>query len=343
MTHSQIIKAAKLFKNNSVLPVLDCVAIDKNILMFHDLENCISIPFKTGVQGCIEGSNFIAAMEAFKTPVFEQDKGSNIIITEGKQRIKLQKEILDNYPKMIGYDCIDKMNNEGAISADLLPTLQDALEFTSNDDLRPALTVVLVGSHIVSTDAHRMMFVKMQTALKNEILINKKVIKLMLIFAGEWTVKQYTNKDCHIISVTNNEGVQITYKHYIEKFPDWTAVIPQNTKKQPLSNATINKDELTKAIKTGSKFANTSTNMCVLNFTKDKATYTTQDIDFGKEYSTELTAKFTNDIEIGFNYQFLNSFVNKCGKEISIKYSTPTKAAVIDGKYLLMPLMLANY
>lgn len=338
-TTKQIINAIKLFRNNgTVLPILETVALNKEEIMLHDLETCISIPFKTGMTGCVYSPDFIAALETFKTPEYKAAP-QLIIMAEGKTTVKLGTEELGNFPKMIDHENEDKTEPAGTIPAEMLPTLEDTLEYLSNDELRPALTVVSVTTHIVATDAHRLLFIKLETPFTTQILLNKKAIRLMLIFGGNWTISEKLNKHKdHIITTTNEAGIKIIHKHGISKYPEWQAVVPKVDKKS--SFATFDREELKNAIKNGSRFANNITNMGILKFHDGKLTYSTSDIDFNKEFSTEIGAKFTEQIELAFNFKFLNSFINKCGKEVKMHYSTPTTGVIIDGKYLLMPLML---
>lgn len=350
MKASTIIKALKLFKNsNSVLPILECAFLNKSKVVLTDLETFVIIPFKTGIKQCVYADHLITALTEFKEPVFTEDKNRKVFISEGKQKISLMGEDPNNFPKTAGEDR-GNYSVVGNISAAQIPLLLEALQFASNDDLRPAMTTVQLHTHIAATDAHRLVMHPLETPFTEDILLTKRVVKLIEIFGGDWTFElsnfeipqNKTDKPnlAPIVCLKNTDGVKIYHRMIESKFPQWKVVVPETNTKTP--KVIINTKELRKAIKLGIKFANKCTNQCNITLKDGVLNFHTQDVDFGFEYDTSFPAKFKQEISIAFNAKFLDEFAAKCGDEMTVTYSTPTKAIIIDKKYLLMPLMLNN-
>jgi len=345
---ASILKAARLFKNRSVLPILEDVFLNKDKAIFTDLETSVIIPYHTGITQCIPIEHFITVLTEFKAPVFTEDKGGKVFATEGKQKISLTADDPKNYP-VTGGENRDNYTLAGVLTSDQMPDLLCALKFVSGDDLRPAMTTVQINKLIASTDAHRLVMLPMKKPFKKEVLIIKKVINLMEVFGGDWTVKiSYGEKPkkgekqnvVPYLFLQNTDGIKIYHRMIDARFPQWEVVVPVVDEKT--ATASIDTKELRKAIKTGLKFANKATYQGNITLKKGTLYYHTQDIDFGFEYDTSFPATFTKDIEIGFNSKFLDEFAALCGDTMSIQYTDSNKAIVIDEKYLLMPLMLNN-
>jgi len=347
-----IIKAAKLFAApNAALEILDSIAFIGDRVEFTDLEIFVSIPFKTGINTAIPIHNFVTAMEALDSPSFKDDVSKKeigtiekpkthifhkVTISEGKQAIKVSGNDLGDWPKMPSDD--DK-KGIGVLPATLLPTLKDSMLFQSLDDLRPAMTYTYLKTHVVATDAHRLMFIKLDTPFKEEIFLHKKVIKLMEIFGGDWIAAMgYDKKRPTIQQFTNEDGVKIVCRHPDVRFPDWQVVVPVIDAETP--SATLNKKEILQAIKIGSKFGNRSTKQSTFALGEKKSTFSTADVDFDTEYSTEITAPNTKEMEIAFNWDFVKQILDLSGETVKMHYWSPNKATIFDGKYLLMPGLL---
>lgn len=343
----QIIKAAKLFYNpNTVLPILERTAFTKEGLVWTDLEVTLSVPFKSGIEGVVVPTkSLVTALEMMDTPTFTKEKGLRglrVQIASGKDKIGLSGRSLDEFPA----NPHGKEERVGTFEEDLLSTLEDSILFQSADDLRPAMTYTYVDDHIVATDAHRLMFVKMQNPLKRGVFVHEKVIKLMNIFGGDWSANllfAFRNEgkvsEIEYGKFTNSNGVVIIGRQCGMQFPNWKGVIPEIDEKTPV--ATLNKKEILKAIKNGKPFANRITNQGIFKF-GETSTYNTADFDFDTDFKTEIGVSVPkeNAIEITFNSNFIKEILDLCGDTVKMNYWTPTKAAIFDGKYLCLPILM---
>jgi DNA polymerase III sliding clamp (beta) subunit (PCNA family) len=331
-----ILKAAKLFFNaNTVLPIIQDTAFYKDYLEWTDLEVSLKVPFKTGLTVAVNTKVFLTALEALPDPTYSMDKSLKVSISSGKQKISIQGDDTNNFPMLP----TGKERPVGDIPENLIHVLKQSLLFVSNDDLRPAMTVTQVHTHVAATDAHRLMFVPLETPFKEEVLIERKVIALLEIFGGDWQVSAFDKNEMAYITFKNSDGVEIIQRKMDCRYPDWKVVVPQFNDKSAF--VMIDKKEMLAAIKIGSKFWNRSTNQIVLDLKKNAPTmFKAADIDFSLEYNTELGIKGSHDLSIAFNGKFVNEIVSLFGDTVKMNYSGPTKSVVFDGKILLMPLML---
>lgn len=345
MNNKTLIKVAKVFGKNSVLPIIETAKCTGNEITFTDLETEVVIPYHTGINVCIPISNLLPVWETFKEPVYglevieeERIRGGiraieytyKVSMSEGKQSIKVHGMDTANFPVSR-----EKQTNQvGVITGKMMPTLLDALDFVSKDNLSPAMLCIEVSDHIAATDAHRLIYEPIETPFTTPILLITNVVKLMDIIGGEWTVYHDTEKQ--IITLCNEDNVRIAYRAMDAKYPQWRLVVPEITSKTP--TAKLNTKEWRKAIKMGAKFGNVA-KMGVLHL-NGNASYHVEDIDYATEYDTEISAIYKEEIKIAFNWSFLDNILGKCPDQVTMKYWGPGKAAIFEGKYLLMPLML---
>jgi DNA polymerase III sliding clamp (beta) subunit (PCNA family) len=338
-----IVRASKFFANrNAVITIIQCTALLKTELHFTDLEIDVTIPYQSGIEAAIPTKAFIAAIESLPNAKFTHT-AADVIISEGGTKIKINSEDTSNFPKSIR-DRSPNLKPIGSLSASLLPDLLTALDFISNDDLRPAMTQVCIHKYIVATDAHRLFFVPVPDPLQSIILMPKKAIKLMEVFGGEWKVSKGNMNPsdgehappCLILE--NESGIVIGIRQVDAEFPKWEVVVPKKFE----GKAILNTKTLREAIKNGAKFGHTGTKQGVISINKKANSYSTFDIDEGTEYETPLIATFTTALRIGVNWDFLDGILAKCGLELELDYNEPEKAVILDNKYLLIPLMMGK-
>jgi DNA polymerase III sliding clamp (beta) subunit (PCNA family) len=335
-----IIKAAKLFfAPDAVLPILQDSAFIGDTIQWTDLEVSLIVPFKSGITGAIPTKLLVKGLEMMDNPQFKNlnkpGEYVQIEMTQGKERIVLAGDPLDNFPVIPNV----KRQAIGSLPAEVIPILKGSILFQSHDDLRPAMTYTYVDGHIAATDAHRLMFVKLDEPLKEGIFVHSKVIKLMEIFGGDWMASLSTKENTTHLRLENSDGVVIVSSQPDCRFPDWKVVVPQVDAKTPC--CTLNVKEIQKALKNGKTFANRSTNQGIFKLGK-KSTYSTADIDFSISYETEIGVSVPKDheIEVGFNSDFVDKILTLCGDTVKMNYWSPTKPFIFDGKYLCMPIMM---
>lgn len=338
MKKSTLIKTIKAVINkNSALPILEDVNLVNDRLEVSDLETTVSMPFQSGIEVCIPSDKFITALEMMESPEFLSDKNFGVTIKEGKRAIKLTGENPESFPLAIEND-FKQLNQIGNIGEVELGYMETALKFTSKDDLRPVMTGVFLGNDIASTDGHRLYFQPIEPMLDSFIMPAKSV-KILLLIGGTWSI--YSNGER--VLFINDEGVMVYTRSIEGRYPDYPVVIPTGMGNVLLSAPLRG---LMAEVKNAIKFSNKSTSLVKISL-NGKVNISSQDVDFGYEYSTDLDdAKVVKreDLEIAFNGKFLNEMLAEqpTDKPVRIKMWAQNKAAIINDHFLLMPLMIEN-
>jgi DNA polymerase-3 subunit beta len=334
MNTKTIAKAVKAtVSKNSVIPACSQIQFTGSNLIATDLETWISIPYATPFKFCAEHDNIINMWETLTDGYDVTQDESSIVFQYGKAKIKMMAQDYETYPMLPEYekdvDIVKLLDSD----VKLLTTAND---FISSDVLRPSLmNICLRKGKMYATDCHSAMFHPLESDIQDDVFVSKKVRTLLQLWNGDWDVyagSTYT-------SFTNADGVVITTRTNDERYPDIENVIPREN---PVELKVIVK-EFTDIIKTGSKFANKSSNRMAVVCNEGKTTLSFSDEDLGQSYEAELELQSVNDnITIGFNSKFLDRVFKHCGNKAIIEMSTPNRAAVINGTFLLMPVMLTN-
>lgn len=364
--HKNLATAMKKVINvNTVLPILEDVLLTPGFARVSDLETEAIVPFDLpGLNRpvAVPAKMFANIMEMMPGMSVQVDKNHGVTCAEGARKAKVMGEDPDNFPKQPMRGSAHPVI--GRLSEADLGHLATALCFVSRDNFRPAMIGVYFQSdgkesgRIVSTDAHRLFWEKLSAPLTESFILPAKTARVLLAFPGDYTVTALLEKiegakqeSLTHVTFTRTDGVQICCRVIDAKFPDYQVVIPEGDGNL---NLEVDKEFLLKELKNAAKFANKSTNQVTLSMNGAFAV-SSQDVDFSFEYNAEFEpgdqVKFTfqkdipedqRNMLIAFNAEFLQEIVHKqpAGERVRIKLWAPTKCAIINDQYLLMPLML---
>ena len=380
--------------------------VDKKVYLGSEDEVKAAWEEAVAEQNCqIEFDEYCATYCTEVTPDYEwkyvDELTYGVNFTKGKRVVKVTGENPDNFPRIPlldqDYPVIGKLNESDMVK------LANALSFVSNDDLRPAMTGILLGEKIVATDAHRLYFDDLSEPVTRQFILPAKAAKILLALGGEWKLtaeeskevppphfeldsqlwhgvkdeleeeyeqrndgkseedgdtldqtefnewlrdvggkRYYPNDAPTNVCFSREDGVKVVSRSIDARFPDYKCVIPEG---EGNTVVTINPDELLQELKNASKFANRSTSQVTFGV-NGKLTIAAQDIDFGEEYTNdfelaEIQHNSGEGFDIAFNAKFLTEIVTKeKDGPITMKLWAPTKAAIINDHYLVMPLMI---
>jgi DNA polymerase III sliding clamp (beta) subunit (PCNA family) len=166
----------KANKLKSTLPITDNVLISKGQLIVTDLKHFI-------VYNPPEIDPDIKCLINFKTFKKIVDKAKTIDIIPGDiveletdkgiYSLKQDQEVNDfpDFPN-------DKMSKKDILSTEDVNIIKRAVNYAASDELRPVMECVLIdGSYIVATDAHKLLY-KKRKGNGHRFLINKLVASL---------------------------------------------------------------------------------------------------------------------------------------------------------------------
>jgi DNA polymerase-3 subunit beta len=223
--------------------------------------------------------------------------------------------------------------------------LASVLDFISSDDLRPAMTGVYVGKHIVGTNGHILRYRNSNFAgvpfiIRREaveaIKVQAMAGKMFKGPAQKWHVEQ--GRD--YVALYRNDITILTRK-IAETYPNYLAVIPKDNEK----TLTVDVKEMAGALKNMSPGLSKKTPQIVFNIDESGGVLLT-----AKAYDTDAESKqkigataenFGSAFRIGFSSKYLDKITsNVSGDSMKIEISEPNRAAIINNEMLLMPIML---
>ena len=276
-----------------------------------------------------------------------------IEISAGDGKYKLSGENADDFPKIPSIDNISTVS----IAA---PTLAEAINKTifavSNDELRPAMSGVLVqiteqAITFVATDAHKLVRYRrtdIHADKASSLILPKKALSLLK--------SALPSEDLQVKIEYNNTNAFFTFGniHLIcrlidERYPDYEAVIP----KENPNKLTVERALFLNTLRRVVIFANKTTHQVRLKISGSELHISAEDLDFSNEAHERLSCQFEgDDMEIGFNAKFLVEMLNNLsGEDIVIEMSTPNRAGLLipaikedheEVLMLVMPVMLNN-
>lgn len=361
----QISAIGGVVASNPILPILENILVELEgnqlILTASDLQTVMTT--RVDVDGSENGSIALPAKLLLETlrslpeqPVtISADQGTfGAEIATANGRFKLSGENPIDFPR------IPEVSKNQTIVLSAM-TLGEAIANTllavSNDDMRPAMTGVLVqmtGDHtnFVATDGHRLVRYRrndIKTDSQSSLILPKKALALLksTLPSDDTEVKVEFSQSNAFFSF---QSFQLICRIIDERFPEYENAIP----KQNNNIVTINRLEFLSSVKRISIYSNKTTHQIRLKLTANKLTLSAEDLDFSNEANEVLACEFSGtDMEIGFNAKLVSELLgNLSAKFVDIKLSEPTKAGLIipsdqdeseDILLLVMPVMLNSY
>ncbi len=350
--------------SSTVLPILEnfLFEIKDNLLTISatDLQTSMvtSLPIEAKEEGRVAMPSKIL-IETLKTlpdqPVaFSVDTNTLAIeISAGDGKYKLSGENADDFPKIPVVDNVSTVNMPASV---LSEAINKTIFAVSNDDLRPAMSGVLVqlaeqSVTFVSTDAHKLVRYR-RTDISSEkptsFILPKKALALL---------KSSLPTDETIVSIEYNNtnaffqfgNINLICRLIDERYPDYEAVIPQVNPNKLTVDRLLFLNTLRRVV----IFANKTTHQVRLKISGSELHISAEDLDFSNEAHERLSCQFEGqDMEIGFNAKFLVEMLNNLdAAEVVIEMSSPNRAGLLipavkedheDILMLVMPVMLNN-
>lgn len=282
------------------------------------------------------------------------DNTYSIEISSDNGRYKLAGENATDFPRIPPVDGGFSVN----ISSEILAkAINNTIFATSNDELRPAMTGVLVkidssNTTFVATDSHRLIRyrrVDVASETGHSIILPRKALNLL-----KSTLPSENTNVALEFNVSNAyfdfNNIKMICRLIDERYPDYENVIPLNN----ANIMTINRGEFLSSLKRIVIYANKSTYQVRLKITGSELVISAEDLDFSNEANERLSCDHDGeDIEIGFNAKLLIEMIsNLLSNEVELRLSAANKAGILlpsdkdaneDILMLIMPVMLNNY
>ena len=328
---------ARIVTRKTKLAILENVQIEAGYIFASNLDIFVKLALpdnslNTGY--CLNFAELKKASEMFENINYLENEEGKVIFEADGAKVKYSHAETNDIFKPI--ETAYKLAFE--IGPDMAK-LETACKFVSKDELRPQMCYIAINNnHIVSTNAHFLYFdeiyFKQHGPDMADILISPQVIKIIKdINTIGWTVYESEKY------LKFTDGINTIWQRpETNNFPNWQSILPQNHE----TAITANKKELINEVKKAANFNSIKTIAINANGTlKVEA----KDEDINTEYSKELKeySKDGPDIKIGFNADYLNAILPELETEtIHFKLSGNNRAAIINNKFLLMPIII-NY
>ncbi len=350
---NQINLISALVGRNPVIAVLGNFLIDKGSMYGNDLH--VTLRFDSDSKG-----KFLCPIEPVKKLLAKLDKDDDVIFIAPDAAYKTKKTPILSVGVKINGTVKFKFESEEVKDYPVLPTvgarisgLSDTdinsilrcFNFTSNDELRPALTGVLVDrDNIVGTDGHIMVWNdhSIESVYDAQIFILPPQIQKVLKPADDKAVLHKANDSIRYAIVS--PGYDIIFRPIDEKFPGYTDVIPKP--KDTKYSVSINRAEFLKTLDLAEIAANATTHQVIITPKKGKLNVFAEDLDYNNTFEDNLEAviKGNKKFSIAFNIRFMAKLLKESKDETTfIKMMAPNKPILIDEGILLMPVMISNY
>lgn len=343
----------RVINSTTVLPILETVVIEAGEYITFtatDLENLLTLSVDAlhsegDFKFCLHGKKLMQVLNNSldDSVSFKVGKGK-VKIENGGFNLSSETPLVDNFPKT---PVIDKFKEFTIDCKEIYTHFLNALQFVSNDDLRPALTGIWLGDHkgelfITGTDAHRMYYGRVMktpgSLSKLSSIIPKRGVRCFLDIFKTGPVNIRIS-DQHIEFYQT--GARLISRLIDARYPDWPSVLPDNN-----ISFEMQRKNLVSFLKMAAPFVNPSTSQITFTINNNGIGISGGDKDFGEELNYKMPVYNCNAIfppfRFAVNLKFLSMIANLKKDEYCkfLHSGLPTKAIIVDDCCLLMPLML---
>lgn len=316
------------------------VGVIKHINIEEEEEGALTVPAKTLVE-------LISGLGQNKVSL--QATGEILTITSGKFKASINGIAAAEFP------VIPTSSDKGvSFPKEAFLTSSQILFASAADEGRPILTGILTevsGGKLdfVATDGFRLAHRELklpEIAAKFKSLIPKRTFEEVLRLISEEAVEEVK------IAASENQnqavftlGETTVSSRLIEgQFPAWSKIIPQKI----VAKATVEKDELLKAMKLAAIFAKNEANIVVLTMQQGLLKLESHTKEVGSQ-ENEIEGEIAGEeLKIAFNTRFLlDAISNSPSQKVMIEFSGALSAVLIkpvgvEGlEYIVMPVRLS--
>jgi len=333
------------------LPVLGMVCFDLNGISVTDLDVCITIKKEHDIHALVDISTLIRVIRSVKyldECSLEMNNG-NLRITAGPMTFNIPTEDAMEFPKMYHGSMDHWKPFAKQIDSDVI---YNCLDFAGNDELRPIMSGVNIGDHIVATDAHRLVrkdnTSRLEYVNSTSITVPREAAKL---FKKKSLINIDITPDGYMAKTEFPGGVSVSWRNIDGKYVNYNSVIPVwSGIEEEATAVSFNTKDLERMVKASLSTSNRTTNQVKFDIGPDGRTeISSSDPDFSNSFRGSIPASFVSEkhmrkpISIGFNAKFLLGILKHIDDTTTEMFmSEPNKAVMINEEYLIMPVMLNN-
>ena len=366
-----LVNATGVVGTKNSIAILSCVVLElgKNntlILTASDGSQWVSTKatieetdIEVGTKFCIEAKDLKSALSnlAGRSVELSFDEASHTMTcTFANGKFTLPYLSADEYPQSTSIEGEGKV--EFLLDAPKVARMIAQTDYAmANDPLRMVMNGTYFDFHkddlsLVASDGHKLALCQDKSIKKeddgdNSFILTAKATSTLatLIEKEEGMIKIAFNGNNVCI---NNQNFKLTAKLIEGRFPNYKAVIPQESK----ISVKVNKDDILGAMKRILPMSSTATEVVKFIFSPNLLTLFCEDVDFSKSASEMMQCDYPNaeDFTIGFKGSaVIQSLQAIEGDEVLIQMTESNRAAIFtsaipDEKYshiaLVMPMLV---
>ena len=268
-------------------------------------------------------------------------------ITCGPASYKLNTYSAEDFPKLPDADAAQTFTVDSAAFVD---TVRKVARAASRDESRPVLTGVLVrfeGSKLVmaATDSYRMSVkeTELEEAAGTELeaIVPARALTELSRIAQDAAELRIGVQENHVVFGAG--AVWLTTRRIDGQFPNHKQLIPETFEHQ----VALPREEFLEVVRRTSVMAQRNSPIR-LRFAEGEVTVSAQTQDVGEARETLPVAFSGEELEIGFNPEFLRDGVESVDSdEVQLRLISPLRPGLIRAddenfSYLIMPIRLAG-
>lgn len=348
--------------SNPVLPILEDYLFDikDNVLTIAatNLETTIITKVDVMADGdfivCVPAKILLDTLKALPNQPISfsiSEENLEIKITSSYGEYKLTGNDPADFPEIPSEDEVNTFNSK---SGDIVNAINNTSFAVSNDELRLAMTGVLMQLDynkiiFVATDAQKLVkhsVAGINSEFSDSFIVPKKSIQ---------QIKNVLSIDEEVAIAYNTKNVFFTFgetkviaRLIDAKYPDYNAVIPAGSP----NSLKISRTDFQHSLRRIAIYANKTTNQVVLNIAESSLTISAQDLDFANEATEQLTCTYNGEpLTISFSAKFLIEMLGILSSdEVELQLDGPSRAGILvpteqedaqDLLMLVMPVMVA--
>lgn len=327
----------------SINPILSNILLETNDgilkLTATDTELTLIADIPADVMGdgsaCVSNSTLRELIKASTGALIFEKENSLLKMSSDKERFKVTLNTLPSseFPVIETEEIVNAptFTIKGFVFRDMI---SKNIPFASKEETRYTFMSVFVEKtglelRTVSSDTRRLALVKSfidETVSDFSFLIPLKTAKILksMVKDGDLQIKLLNKRVAFV-----QDNITLISSQVEGDFPDYKAVIPQETE----HNIVFNRTELEKAIKILNPFFTNDNQRINLYIRKDAIKVATDETEMGQGEDFISTDYEGENIDISFNYSYIKDIIASVDEEeIMMKIKSPEKPVIFKGK-----------
>lgn len=339
MTNKKFFQLANRLSSRSIcnqLPILENALVTGGHIYATNLEIVISKPINA------KGTFLIPINDLYKITRKEEDfvlehleHIHKVKCMTVKGEFKFASEDAENYP-----DLFIERTVKNTFVFDQFEELHDLKNYLTSDDLRVAMTGVFFhGKRMVATDAHKLRYVTLNEGTDGaKFIMPGEALKYLPKKNATCSIKVCKDRGAFVFS----DDYIVDFRKIDARFPDYRAVIPSD--RDTKTTVKVNAADFLETLAMADIAANEVTHQVVMRV-NGTVELLSVDLDNDRRYHAAMKDAKTkgSDIFIAFNGQLMSEVIKSLDTPTAtLKMSEPNRAIKVNGKSLVMPVMMTN-